>query len=258
MLVAVTVTALGVLAVGLVTQLFGYRTGGTFTIPVLAVYTLKNALMLPIFVISTAAAFVGLWLVKRRTLVYGRRELLVARGIGSGVPLVVLLGVWAYLPESLRSVVFIGSILPGLAAFNYHGIKPGYCKWDLLTTTVLFVLLVGLGWVLVRPSLAGSLGSLTEPVLYSATADVAVFKNAAVPEELDPTIVARPVAVVVFLAGVTVTTHDREEDAGEVLDEMLAEDDPVLLMGNTVNDFMRDMEAEIGERAQQVAIGDAD
>ncbi|SEH37967.1 hypothetical protein SAMN05192561_101296 [Halopenitus malekzadehii] len=39
---------------------------------------------------------------------------------------------------------------------------------------------------------------------------------------------------------------------------MLAEDYPVLLMGNTVDEFMRDMEAEIAERAQQVAIGEAD
>lgn len=45
------------------------------------------------------------------------------------------------------------------------------------------------------------------------------------------------------------TTHSREEDAGEVLDEMLGEGDPVLLMGNTVDDFMRDMEQEIITRA---------
>ncbi|SDY00938.1 Mur ligase [Halopenitus persicus] len=57
---------------------------------------------------------------------------------------------------------------------------------------------------------------------------------------------------------VPVTTHGRDEDAGVVLEEMLAEDYPVLLMGNTVDEFMRDMEAEIAERAQQVAIGEAD
>jgi hypothetical protein len=52
MIVAVTVTALGVFAVGLSTQLFGYRTSGTIVIPVLAVYTLKNAIVLPIFLLS--------------------------------------------------------------------------------------------------------------------------------------------------------------------------------------------------------------
>ncbi len=64
----------------------------------------------------------------------------------------------------------------------------------------------------------------------------------------------------VFAANVDVpvTTHDREEDAGVVLDEMLAGDHPVMLMGNTVDEFMRDMDREITERAQQAAIGDAD
>lgn len=209
MIVAVTVTALGVVAVGLITQLFGYRTGGTIAIPVLAVYTLKNALMLPIFLVSTLVAYAGLYVVKHRTLIYGRDELLVAMAIGSGVPLVLLLSVWSFLPGSLRSVVFIGSILPGLAAYNYHQIKPQYRKWDLLTTAGLLVVLVGVGWALVSPSFVNSLGSLTPAVLYSPTADVAVFKNVVVSEELDPTILARPIAVVVFVIGVVLAERIR-------------------------------------------------
>ncbi|PCR89503.1 poly-gamma-glutamate biosynthesis protein PgsC/CapC [Natrinema ejinorense] len=209
MIIAVTVTALGVFAVGLITQLFGYRTGGTIAVPVLAVYTLKNALMLPIFLISTLIAYIGLYAVKHRTLIYGRDELLVAMAIGSGVPLLVLLAVWHFLPESLRSVVFIGSILPGLAAYNYHQIKPQYRSRDLLTTAVLLVVLVAIGWLLVAPSLTETLGTLTPPVLYSPTADVAVLKGAVVFEELDPTILARPVAVVVFLIGVVLAERVR-------------------------------------------------
>jgi hypothetical protein len=209
MIVAVTVTALGVFAVGLITQLFGYRTGGTIAIPVLAVYTLKNALMLPIFLVSTFIAYVGLYIVKHRTLIYGRDELLVAMAIGSGVPLALLVAVWSVLPESLRSVVFIGSILPGLAAYNYHQIKPQYRKWDLLTTGGLLAVLIAIGWSLVSPSLVDTLGTATEPVLYSATADVAVYKNAVVTEELDRTILSRPIAVVVFLIGVLLSERIR-------------------------------------------------
>jgi MFS family permease len=209
MIVAVTVTALGVLAVGVITQLFGYRTGGTIAIPVLAVYTLKNALMLPIFLLSACLAYLGLYVVKRRTLIYGRDELLVAMAIGSGVPLVLLLVIWSVLPDSLRSVVFIGSILPGLAAYNYHQIKPEYRKWDLVTTAGLLVGLIAIGWSLVSPTLVGTLGTATEPVLYSATADVAVYKNAVVAEQLDRTILARPIAVVVFLIGVVLSERIR-------------------------------------------------
>jgi hypothetical protein len=209
MIVAVTVTALGIFAVGLITQLFGFRTGGTIAIPVLAVYTLKNVIMLPIFIISTLIAYGGLWMFKRRTLIYGRDELLVAMAIGSGVPLVLLLLVWGFLPESLRSVVFIGSILPGLAAYNYHQIKPEYRYWDLLTTGTLLVVLIGLGWSAVSPQLMDSLGSLTPPVLYSPTADIALLKGAVVPETLDPTILSRPIAVVVFLIGVGIAERTR-------------------------------------------------
>jgi hypothetical protein len=54
---------------------------------------------------------------------------------------------------------------------------------------------------------------------------------------------------------VPVTTHDRDEDAGDVLEQMLDEEYPVMLMGNTVDDFMRDMEEAIRERAVEMDIG---
>jgi len=39
-----------------------------------------------------------------------------------------------------------------------------------------------------------------------------------------------------------VTEHDRNEDAGAVLTEMLAETDSMLTLGTTVDDFMRGFE----------------
>ena len=47
---------------------------------------------------------------------------------------------------------------------------------------------------------------------------------------------------------VSVTQHSRNEDASAVLSELLAGEQPLLLMGNTVDDFMRDMEAAIDDR----------
>jgi hypothetical protein len=208
-LVAAGITALGLLSVGAITQLFGYRMGGTIAIPVLAVYTLKNVWMLPIFVLSTIVAYLGLWVVKQRTLLYGRDELLVAMGLGSGVPLFLLVGLGALIPESLRSVVFIGSILPGLAAYNYHQLKPEYRIPDLLTGTGLYVGLVACGWLLITPELATTLGEMTPPALYTTTTDVAVYKNAALDTDLEPTILARPVAVALFLLGLLISERVR-------------------------------------------------
>jgi hypothetical protein len=208
-LVAAGITAFGLLLVGIISQLFGYRLGGTIAIPVLAVYTLKNAWMLPIFVLSTILAYLGLRIVKQRTLLYGRDELLVAMGIGSGVPLLLLVGFGSLFPESLRSVVFIGSILPGLAAYNYHQLKPEYRTYDLLTATGLYVGLVACGWLLITPELATTLGEATPPALYTTTTDVAVYKNAALQTELEPTILARPVAVGLFVLGLFVSERVR-------------------------------------------------
>lgn len=53
---------------------------------------------------------------------------------------------------------------------------------------------------------------------------------------------------------VPVVEHDRSEDAGKVLDDMLATEYPVLLMGNTVDEFMRRMEETITERAQEKVV----
>ena len=57
---------------------------------------------------------------------------------------------------------------------------------------------------------------------------------------------------------VPVTRHRRTEDAAAVLDEMLEEGYPVVTMGNTVDDFMRDLEDEISVRANTAAVESAD
>ena len=209
MLVAAGVTALGLLLVGVTTQLFGYRLGGTISIPVLAVYTLKNVLMLPIFVFSTAVAYAGLWLVKQRTLLYGRDELLFTMAVGSGVPILLLVALDTQLPESLRAVAFLGSILPGLAAYNYHQLKPQYRRYDLLTATALYLGLLALGWLLITPALAETVGQVTPPALYTRTTDAAVYKGAALQTDLEPKILARPLVAVLFLLGLLLAERVR-------------------------------------------------
>ena len=57
---------------------------------------------------------------------------------------------------------------------------------------------------------------------------------------------------------VPVTEHSRDEDAGAVLDDMFEEGYPVLTMGNTVDEFMRDLDDEIAERAQRSVLDSAD
>ena len=201
MWVATTIAALGFLIIAAVTQLFGYRLGGTITVPVLAVYTLKSFAVLPVFVFSTAAAFIGLYILKRRTLIYGRDELVAAILIGTLVPVVVLLGFAQSSGFETRTVVFIGSILPGLAAYNIHQLKPEYRRMDLLATVGLFTVLVAIGWMLVSPAIGQTYGTITPPVLFSPTADVALWKDAAVTRPPESPVVPRVVAIGVLGVG---------------------------------------------------------
>lgn len=116
----------------------------------------------------------------------------------------------------------------------------------------------------IRQALAGD--NYVLPFVYlrgdrrSRTASFATYLNTLADRDLIQRARAGGAFTSVFAANVDVpvTEHDREEDAGAVLDEMLAEEEPVLTMGNTVDDFMRDLEEEISERAQLMAIEGAD
>ncbi|TQQ82965.1 hypothetical protein EGH24_05885 [Halonotius terrestris] len=203
MWVATTLAAVGFLAVAVVTQFYGYRLGGTITVPILTVYTLTNVLMLPVFVGSTVLAFLGLALLKRRTLLYGRDELTAAILIGMVIPVVVVVAATSNGGSvfETRTAVFVGSILPGLAAYNLHQLKPEYRRADLLGTVGLFVALLAAGWLLVTPAMAAAYGTLTPPILFSSAADIAVFKNAVVGIEPEPVVIPRLIAVGVLTVG---------------------------------------------------------
>jgi len=82
---------------------------------------------LPIFVLSTILAFIGLYIIKQRTLVYGRDELLVAMALGSGLPLAILvvLGQFAaafgfvFLERPYVGAYVVLSVVPALVLVWY-------------------------------------------------------------------------------------------------------------------------------------------
>jgi hypothetical protein len=208
MWVVTLLAVIGLLGVAVTTQLTGYRLGGTITVPVLAVYTLKNAIMLPVFVVSTIAAYVGLWYLRRETLIYGRDELLAALLVGTAVPLVTLLFL-VQIGFDADVIVFIGSILPGLAAYNYHSIEPEHRLNDLLVGTSLLTGLIVVGGLLVTPGMAARFGAATPPVLFAGTADVAVYNGAVVDVPVEPVVISREVVAGLFIAGLVVSERIR-------------------------------------------------
>jgi hypothetical protein len=208
MWIATLLGVVGLLSVAVITQFTGYRLGGTITVPVLAIYTLKNAFMLPVFVVSTIAAYLGLWYLRQRTLIYGRGELLAAFIIGTSVPLVTIL-LLVQIGFVVDNIVFLGSILPGLAAYNYHSIKPEYRRNDLISGIGLLTGLAIIGWVLVTPGTAARFGSVTPPVLFSGTADVAVYKDAVVDVPTEPVVISREVVAGLFIIGLLISERIR-------------------------------------------------
>lgn len=208
MWVATLLGVLGLLSVATITQLTGYRLGGTITVPVLAVYTLKNALMLPVFVVSSIAAYSGLWYLRRQTLIFGRNELVAAFIIGTSVPLITLLFL-VQVGFDPNLIVFLGSILPGLAAYNYHSIKREYRWNDLLVGTGLLTGLILIGGLLVTPGMAARFGKVTPPVLFAQTADVAVFSDAVVEVPIERVVISREVVAGLFIIGLLISERIR-------------------------------------------------
>lgn len=210
MILAGLIVVLGLLSVAVLTQWYGYRLGGTITVSVLALYTLRDMVMLPIFVLSFALAYIGLRLLKDRTLIYGRKELLSAILFGSLIPLAVFFTLSLLTNNSYSAVLFIGSILPGLAAYNYHQLKPEQRRSDLLAAGGLLFGLLTLGFVLITPVNAARFGTLTPPVLFAQTAEVAVFKGATVSTPPDPELMQNRLGAVVLLIGMALAEWLRQ------------------------------------------------
>lgn len=173
MLAATVVTVLGLLAGVTATQLRGLRLGGVVVVPLLAVYTLYSVRTFPVFVLSVAVAYLALSFVKRRTLVHGRPLFVIALVTGALVP-VTTIGLWRLLFDpagSLSPIQFVGSILPGIAAYNYHRLEPARrfedAAWSVGAT-------LGLVWIggLVATTVYVLELSVGPPVLLTTGSDV--------------------------------------------------------------------------------------
>ncbi|APH38246.1 poly-gamma-glutamate biosynthesis protein PgsC/CapC [Methanohalophilus halophilus] len=198
MLIAVILAIIGILEVIILTQLFGYRLGGVIVVPVLAIYTCKNFLMLPLFIVGVIIAYMGLLYLQKNTMIYGRNELVATLLIGSVFPVVGLFSLKG-LGYDFTEVVFFGSILPGLAAYNYSRLKPQYRVADILTSVGIFLGLIAAAWLLINPFIAETIGSLTPPILFSPKSDIALLKQVAVDVYPASSIMNRFSAFVLFI-----------------------------------------------------------
>ncbi len=204
MLIAILLAVIGILEVIILTQMYGYRLGGVIVVPILVIYTCKNFLMLPLFLAGVIFAYVGLRFMQKHTMIYGRDEVIATLLLGAVVPVVALFFM-RHLGYDLLDVVFFGSILPGLAAYNYSRIKPEYRLYDILTSIGIFLGLFVAGWLLIDPFVSNAIGHLTPPILLSPTSDMALLKNAAVDIYPATAIMGRFSAFIIFMVSLVLS-----------------------------------------------------
>jgi hypothetical protein len=186
-LVATALMLLGLLAGIVAAQLGGLRLGGVIVVPLIAVYLLRSFGSFPVFVVSILAAYVSVWVITDRLLVYGRRLFLVTVLVGSLVP-VTMFEVLSVGLGVGTEVEFVGSILPGIAAYNFHRMDADRRVLDAVwaMALLLFLVVVGIGLV-IAVGLSPYAGTFP-PVLLGPESDIA--------RAFDLTVARRPIPVI--------------------------------------------------------------
>lgn len=156
-------------------QLRGLRLGGVLIVPLFAIYMLRSFGTFPVLVMSVIGGYLSIWIIKRRLLLFGRPLFVLAILTSGLVPLVIYL--FTTLGYGPRGVVnelgFIGSVLPGIAVYNFHRLPEEDrildAVWSL--AVLLFLVVVGIGTVIfvgLTP-----LATVTPPVLLGPDSDIA-------------------------------------------------------------------------------------
>lgn len=203
MLVATTVMILGLVAGIVAAQLRGLRLTGVIVVPLSAVYLLKNFATFPVFSLSIIAAYVSLWIVKRRLLVFGRTLFIIAVSTGAVVLVIVfeLIALGFGPVGSITGFELLLSILPGIAAFNLHRLYDDRrvldAVWSLATLLLLTVVGIGLVIAVGLTPLADFLPA----VLLSSESDIALAFGLAVADEPVPVVASNQVVLALFLGG---------------------------------------------------------
>ena len=204
MIAATTILVVGVLLVALLSQFHGYRLGGVLVLPLVAVYTFREPLSPLVFVVAAGAAWTTLWAVREYTLLYGRQILLVSVVVGAAVSLIVTVLLWARFPDRIHyeHAEIVGSIFPGIAAYNLMRLDAADRREDLALSVGVYLLLLAVGAAAVH--LVAARGSPTPPVLLLPTSDAVALLDVEPVGAPTPRIVPAWLSVSLILADVAV------------------------------------------------------
>lgn len=212
MLVATALIILGLLGGIVATQLGGYRLGGVIVVPVFAVYLLRSFGTFPVFVLSVIAGYVAVAIVKRNLLLYGRPLFGVALISGAAVPILVFefveFGVGPV--AGLDGIEFVGSILPGIAAYNLHRMSVERRVMDAVWSLALLTFLVVVGIGLVIFVGLTPLRDASAPLLLAPGSDIANGLGLVVDRGPEQTITSRTTVLGLITVGLVLSELVRD------------------------------------------------
>lgn len=201
MLVASLLVLLGLAYSIVAVQVADVRLSGVVVVPLASVYVLYDLTMLPVFVAGVAAAYATIVVLRRRTLLWGRSLLLCAIVVGAFAPLAAVRATGAVATTDPVNVAFLGSIFPGIAAYNYSREDADQRRRDVAASAAGLCSLVVVGVAMVNPTTASLLGHQTPPVLFAEWSDVATLRQARVPTGEYATPLPAGVATLALLFG---------------------------------------------------------
>lgn len=186
MLLATVLLIAGLFCNIAVVQATELRLLGVVTVPVVAFYAVYSFFTLPIFLVAGASAYVSLHIVERRFFFHSYDRLLFAILIGLLTPLLVaVFAPVAGLGTFIDELYFLGSIFPGIAAYNLHTIDAERRTDDLLASLLVLTGIVLLGVVLVHTP-AVRVAERFPPVLLRSGSDLATTQGVAVATQTLP------------------------------------------------------------------------
>jgi len=205
MLVASLLVLLGLAYSIVAVQVADVRLSGVVVVPLASVYALYDLTMLPIFAVGVGLAYATIVVLRRRTLLWGRSLLLCAIVVGAFAPLALVRTTAAVAPTDPVNVAFLGSIFPGIAAYNYSREDADQRRRDVLASAGGLCSLLVVGFAIVNPTTASLVGHHTPPVLFAEWSDVATLRQARVPTGDYATPLPASIATLALLFGLALT-----------------------------------------------------
>jgi len=148
---------LGLAIAELMRSRYGLRLAGVIVLPLVALIAFRNEFLLPVWIVSVALAYVGLTILHRWTLIYGRVLLAFAVIVG----ILTTISLVTIIPVRHGLLPFFIGLLAGVTAYNFHVVPPAERLATAAVTVGTLVVVIFLARLFIIPPPRGLLVAVT-------------------------------------------------------------------------------------------------